>query len=125
MDTVTVRLIDPAMAPEEIRIVPALAGTPDCPDGLVTAGQVLRVPADVAGRAPFWRPVTAAEEAADVSRFFEYRGGYDDDSREVHDLGDGLLAQVGVWEAVEQRPAGRRSAPSTTAAPAADTAPEA
>lgn len=66
---------------------------------LVNPGDVVEVPADIAGEAPFWRPVTD-DDLAPNAPIRETRQG--DDGIEVRDLGHGLLSQEGNWEPVEQ-----------------------
>jgi hypothetical protein len=77
---------------------------------------VVEVPAQAAGRGPFWRPLEPDEP---VLAYRQYRG--DDgsgDPVQVWDLGSGLLAQVGNWEPVDAAaatPASESTAEPSTA----------
>jgi hypothetical protein len=85
-----VQLVDPTLGKDDGKIVPSLVsyGLPE----YVAAGEIIDVPAEVAGRGPHWR---AAAEGDDLG-FMETRT--DDDGKvTVHDLGNGLLAQLGMW----------------------------
>jgi hypothetical protein len=68
----------------------------------VKRGDVIEVPAEVAGREPFWRPV----EDEPRLPYREYRTvegkGRKGDVVEVRDLGSGLLSQLGNWEPAEK-----------------------
>ena len=62
----------------------------------VAKGAVVQVTPEQAGKPPYWRAV-ADEEV--VEGHLETR--VQDGATEVRELGTGLLAQVGNWEAVE------------------------
>lgn len=81
-------------------------GATDDPDGdqpgsgCLIPGEVFSVDAEIAGEAPHWRPSEEGDADADgVIRRFETR--VEDDLLEVHDLGHGLLAQVGNFEVAD------------------------
>jgi len=96
-----VRLIDPDPSPgsdeRHARVVPVLhtAGL----DEYVLAGQVIDVPDEIAGAGPHWR----APKDGDDLAFMETRLAEDGQTRSVHDLGHGLLAQGELWEKVETK----------------------
>jgi hypothetical protein len=98
-----IKLVAPDGGP---RILPDLSGTGV--SDVIEHGGVIDVPAELAGEAPRWRRVGEPDEdthhpAHDPSGFFDRRehAGHP----EVYDLGTGLLAQVGVWEAVSRETA--------------------
>jgi len=95
-----IQLIDPDPGPgsdeRHARIVPALSSVGV--DQLVRAGQVIDVPAEIAGAGPHWR----APRDGDDLQFMETRLSEDGQTRSVHDLGHGLLAQTDVWAKVEK-----------------------
>jgi hypothetical protein len=67
--------------------------------GCLEPGEVFETTDAIAGRAPQWRPATEADGLGDeVNARFETR--VVDDLLEVHDLGEGLLAQVDNYELV-------------------------
>jgi hypothetical protein len=85
-----VQLVDPTLGKDDGKIVPTLSnhGLPE----YVAAGEIIDVPAEVGGAGPHWR---AAREGDDLG-FMET---HTDDKGKVtvHDLGYGLLAQLGIW----------------------------
>jgi hypothetical protein len=96
-----VQLVDPTLGKDDGKIVPSLVsyGLPE----YVPAGEIIDVPVEVAGRGPHWR---AAAEGDDLG-FMEIKIG-EGGKVTVHDLGNGLLAQLGIWarpDAGEQTPA--------------------
>lgn len=89
-------------------------GATDDPDGdqpgsgCLIPGEVFSVDAEIAGRAPQWRPVTEDDADLIAVGHIETRevntAAKDEDPvlvLEVHDLGSGLLAQVGNFEVAE------------------------
>lgn len=69
-------------------------------DPLVSSGQEIEVPPELAGVAPYWRaPKDGDDMAWLVSGGLVRRDEYGAVTS-VHDLGHGLLSQVGIWEAV-------------------------
>lgn len=62
----------------------------------VGAGEVIQVTPEQAGAGPHWRRVGAGEVVEGHQETREHAGHL-----EVHDLGSGLLAQAGNWEAVD------------------------
>jgi hypothetical protein len=94
---VKVQLNDPAMGvhdpdngQEHARIVPILADHGI--DSYVPNGAVIEVPDDVAGAGPYWRE-RRPEDASNMESRTDEKSG----KVTVHDLGHGLLAQVGIW----------------------------
>lgn len=92
---VKVQLVDPSLGKHDPandaihgRIVPSLG------DRFVASGEIIEVPAEIAGAGPRWR---AAEPGDDLSYMETH---HDDDpavGTTVHDLGHGLLAQTEIW----------------------------
>lgn len=97
--TIFVRLIDPSLRlasgddPGDFLCVPTLA--PYVPGGLVAAGSVIEVPADIGGTPPTWRACTAVDTAP-ADPWTRYRDGVN--GREIWDFGTGLLAQDTLWQ---------------------------
>lgn len=88
MSDVRLRYVGP-ISPVDLRNVdPALPAA-------VHRGDEITVPAEVAGRGPHWRPLAEGEERH-PAREYRSRGH----RTEVHDLGYGLLAQLGNWEPI-------------------------
>jgi hypothetical protein len=81
---------DPANGQEHARIVPKLADHGI--DTYVPNGAVIEVPDEVAGAGPYWRPAQPGD-AENMERRVDEKSG----KVTVHDLGHGLLAQVGIW----------------------------
>ncbi|HET8661040.1 MAG TPA: hypothetical protein VFM55_18845 [Micromonosporaceae bacterium] len=63
----------------------------------VAAGEVIAVTPEQAGRPAQWRKPRDGDDLA----FMEVRRGDDGEIAEVHDLGEGLLAQPDNWELVK------------------------
>lgn len=90
-----VQLVDPSLGKHDPdkgqvhgKIVPALG------DLFVASGEIIDVPDEIAGAGPHWRKA----ELGDDLTWMETH--HDDDpsvGTTVHDLGHGLLAQVGIW----------------------------
>lgn len=59
----------------------------------IQPGQEIEVPAEMAGQPPHWRRVEPGEERVPFREYRQHAGHL-----EVHDLGTGLLAQLGLWE---------------------------
>jgi hypothetical protein len=92
-----VKLIDP----NGDKIVPILAdyGLPV----RVPQGSVIEVPDELAGRGPAWREPTD-EDYAHGPRHWDHvhKRRIGDGPVEIEDLGEGLLAQTTIWEAVAE-----------------------
>lgn len=78
--------------------------------GCVAPGEVVEVDAKIAGRAPFWRDATPEDAEVIARNHIEHREvdrsedpEHPDIVTEVHDLGWGLLAQLGNWKLVEDK----------------------
>jgi hypothetical protein len=95
------RLIDPSLHDEvnlstgerDGKILPAW---PEY--GIVHKGDVIEGPDELIGVAPYWRQ---PKDGDDLS-FMETRTNELGEVTSVHDLGYGLLAQVGHWEHAEK-----------------------
>lgn len=59
----------------------------------IQPGQEVDVPAEMAGHPPYWRNLETGETKVP---WREYRT--QDGHPQIHDLGEGLLAQLGNWE---------------------------
>ncbi len=77
------------VSPVDLRTLP---GMRDSGLHAVITGQIVEVPDDLVGEAPFWRPLGDGEVRVPY-RAYRVEGN----STEVHDLGSGLLSQVGNW----------------------------
>jgi len=103
------QLIDPTLGPDDARIIPSLAGHPafqvigredGAPHHIVRSGDVVEGPDDVIGAGPSWR----APKPGDDLAFMETRTNDQGEITSVHDLGRGLLAQLGIWERPDDEP---------------------
>jgi len=85
-----VQLVDPTLGKDDGKIVPSLSnhGLPE----FVKAGEVIDVPDAVAGRGPHWRAAADGDDLAFMETHTDDKGKVT-----VHDLGEGLLAQIGIW----------------------------
>jgi hypothetical protein len=105
-----IKLVDPGLGvhdPDKGRfhqlVVPALERHGI--DSLVSSGQIIEVPPDVAGVAPYWRAPKDGDDMPWLISGGLVRRDEHGAVTSVHDLGYGLLSQVGIWEAVTEAPA--------------------
>jgi hypothetical protein len=98
-DMVKIQLVDEALGKDGARIVPALRdhGLPE----LVSAGEIIDVPPALAGAGPSWRKPREEDDLV----FMETKVDDEGTVTSVHDLGHGLLAQLGVWAKPAAEPA--------------------
>lgn len=102
---IKIKLVDPGLGvhdPEKGEfhqlVVPALERYGI--DSLVSSGQEIEVPPELAGVAPYWRAPKDGDDLPWLISGGLVKRDEQGTITSVHDLGHGLLAQVGIWEKV-------------------------